>query len=106
MPSPSAQNCPRNRRLGTGGTSAMTANPQTGTAFEPVPQLDLAAQYAAVGAEVRAAVERVITSQQFILGREGAALEREIAAHCAVAHPIAIPSRTDAPLPALPPPAA
>jgi hypothetical protein len=52
----------------------MTANSQTGTAFEPVPQLDLAAQYAAIGVEVRAAVERVIASQQFILGREGAAL--------------------------------
>src|SRR5260370_39655569 len=96
MPSPFAQNCPRNRRLGTGGTSAMTANPQTGTAFEPVPQLDLAAQYAAVGAEVRAAVERGITSQQFILGREGAALEREIAAHCGVAHGSGVASGTDA----------
>jgi dTDP-4-amino-4,6-dideoxygalactose transaminase len=74
----------------------MTANPQTGTALEPVPQLDLAAQYAAIGAEVRAAVERVITSQQFILGREGAALEREIAAHCGVAHGIGVASGTDA----------
>jgi dTDP-4-amino-4,6-dideoxygalactose transaminase len=74
----------------------MTANPQTGTALEPVPQLDLAAQYSAVGAEVRAAVERVIASQQFILGREGAALEREIAALCGVAHGIGVASGTDA----------
>jgi dTDP-4-amino-4,6-dideoxygalactose transaminase len=74
----------------------MTANPQTRTALEPVPQLDLAAQYTAVGAEVRAAVERVIASQQFILGREGAALEREIAALCGVAHGIGVASGTDA----------
>jgi dTDP-4-amino-4,6-dideoxygalactose transaminase len=74
----------------------MTANPHTGKALEPVPQFNLAAQYATVGAEVRAAVERVITSQQFILGREGAALEREIAALCGVAHGVGVASGTDA----------
>ena len=74
----------------------MTVNPQRRTALEPVPQLDLAAQYAAIGVEVRAAVERVIASQQFILGREGAALEREIAALCGVAHGIGVASGTDA----------
>jgi dTDP-4-amino-4,6-dideoxygalactose transaminase len=74
----------------------MTANPQTGAALEPVPQLDLAAQYAAIGAEVRAAVEKVLASQQFILGREGADLEREIAALCGVAYGIGVASGTDA----------
>jgi len=74
----------------------MTANPQTGAALEPVPQLDLAAQYAAIGAEVRAAVEKVLESQQFILGREGAELEREIAALCGVAYGIGVASGTDA----------
>jgi len=74
----------------------MTANPQTGAALEPVPQLDLAAQYAAIGAEVRAAVEKVLASQQFILGREGAELEREIAALCGVAYGIGVASGTDA----------
>jgi dTDP-4-amino-4,6-dideoxygalactose transaminase len=74
----------------------MTPNPHTGTALEPVPQFDLAAQYTSVGAEVRAAVERVITSQQFILGREGAALEREIATLCGVAHGVGVASGTDA----------
>lgn len=64
--------------------------------LEAVPQLDLAAQYAAIGAEIRTAVERVMTSQQFVLGREGAALEEEIAALCGVAHGVGLASGTDA----------
>src|SRR5438309_8223702 len=63
---------------------------------EPVPQLDLAAQYAAIGAEIRTAVERVMASQQFVLGREGAALEEDIASLCSVAHGIGLASGTDA----------
>jgi dTDP-4-amino-4,6-dideoxygalactose transaminase len=61
-----------------------------------VPQLDLAAQYAAIGGEIRKAVERVLASQQFVLGREGAALEAEIAALCGVAHGVGVASGTDA----------
>jgi dTDP-4-amino-4,6-dideoxygalactose transaminase len=56
----------------------------------------LAAQYAAIGDEVRAAVERVLASQQFILGSEGAALEEEVAKLCGVAHGIGTGSGTDA----------
>ncbi len=63
---------------------------------EPVPQLDLAAQYAVIGAEIRTAVDRVLASQQFVLGREGAALEQEIASLCSVAHGIGLASGTDA----------
>jgi dTDP-4-amino-4,6-dideoxygalactose transaminase len=63
---------------------------------EPVPQLDLAAQYAAIGAEIRTAVERVMASQQFVLGREGTALEEEIAALCGVAQGVGLASGTDA----------
>jgi dTDP-4-amino-4,6-dideoxygalactose transaminase len=74
----------------------MSANPHPATTHEPVPQLDLAAQYAAIGAEIRAAVERVLASQQFVLGREGAALEEEIARLCQVAHGIGTGSGTDA----------
>jgi len=61
-----------------------------------VPLLDLAAEQAEVGAEVRAAVERVIASGHFILGPEGAALEREIAALTGVPHAVACNSGTDA----------
>lgn len=63
---------------------------------EVVPQLDLSAQYAAIGAEIRVAVDRVLASQQFVLGREGAALEEEIAKLCGVAHGIGLASGTDA----------
>src|ERR1700693_5626954 len=66
------------------------------SALEAVPQLDLAAQYAAIGGEIRDAVERVLASQYFVLGHEGAALEQEIATLCGVRHGIALASGTDA----------
>src|SRR5216683_4464085 len=78
----------------------MSSNPLAAT-YSPVPQLDLAAQYAAIGGEVREAIERVLSSQQFILGREGAALEEEIARLCGVAHGVGTGSGTDALLLAL-----
>jgi len=74
----------------------MIAQPQTTSLLDPVPQLDLAAQYAAIGAEIRAAVEKVLASQQFILGQEGASLEQEIAQLCGVAHGVGVASGTDA----------
>src|SRR6202795_3477062 len=74
----------------------MTAHPQTTSPPDPVPQLDLAAQYAAIGAEIRTAVERVLASQQFILGREGAAFEQEIAQLSGAAHGVGVASGTDA----------
>jgi len=74
----------------------MTSQPQIPSPFEPVPQLDLSAQYAAIGAEIRTALECVMASQQFVLGREGAALEEEIAKLCGVAHGIGVASGTDA----------
>jgi dTDP-4-amino-4,6-dideoxygalactose transaminase len=74
----------------------MTPQPQISSPPDPVPQLDLAAQYAAIGGEIRAAVEKVLASQQFVLGREGAAFEQEIAKLCGVAHGIGVASGTDA----------
>src|SRR6266849_2231018 len=74
----------------------MTSKPQIPSPPEPVPQLDLSAQYAAIGGEIRTAVERVMASQQFVLGREGAALEEEIARLCGAAHGIGVASGTDA----------
>jgi dTDP-4-amino-4,6-dideoxygalactose transaminase len=64
--------------------------------FEAIPQMDLAAQYAAIGAEIREAVTRVMASQKFVLGREGAALESEIATRCGVQHGVGVASGTDA----------
>jgi dTDP-4-amino-4,6-dideoxygalactose transaminase len=74
----------------------MSSHPQPNPLSEPVPQLDLAAQFAAIGGEIRTAVERVLASQQFILGREGVALETEIANLCGVAHGVGLASGTDA----------
>ena len=51
-----------------------------------VPLLDLKAQFATIGDEVRTAVDRLLTSQQFILGPEVEALERELADYLGCAH--------------------
>jgi dTDP-4-amino-4,6-dideoxygalactose transaminase len=75
---------------------AMSAPSQPNTLAEPVPQIDLAAQYAAIGAEIRTAIDRVTASQQFVLGPEGAAFEQEIANLCGVAHGVGVGSGTDA----------
>jgi dTDP-4-amino-4,6-dideoxygalactose transaminase len=61
-----------------------------------IPLLDLAADLREVGGEVRAALERVLVSGHFILGPEGAALEKEIAALVGVPHAVACNSGTDA----------
>jgi dTDP-4-amino-4,6-dideoxygalactose transaminase len=74
----------------------MTTQPQISLQPDPVPQLDLAAQYAAIGSEIRTAIERVLASQQFVLGQEGAAFEQEIAKRCGVAHGVGVGSGTDA----------
>ncbi len=74
----------------------MSADAHAAASPGPIPQLDLAAQYAVIGGEIRAAVERVLASQQFILGREGAALEKEVAQLCSVAHGVGVGSGTDA----------
>jgi dTDP-4-amino-4,6-dideoxygalactose transaminase len=74
----------------------MSSPSQPNPIREPVPQLDLAAQYAVIGGEIRTAVDRVLASQQFILGREGAALEEEIAKLCGVSQGIGLASGTDA----------
>src|SRR5258708_35603908 len=74
----------------------MTSKPQIPSPPEPVPQIDLSAQYGAIGGEIRTAVERVMASQHFVLGREGTSLEDEIARLCGVAHGAGLASGTDA----------
>src|SRR5918997_954997 len=66
-----------------------------------VPLLDLHAQYDALRAEMRRAVERVMESQQFILGPDVAALEEEVARYTASRHAIGCASGSDALLLAL-----
>lgn len=66
-----------------------------------VPLFDLTAQYASIRDEVLEAISRVCDSQQFILGPEVEALERELAASLDSPHAIAVSSGTDALLAAL-----
>ena len=76
--------------------NVMSTHPQPNPAVEQIPQFDLSAQYAAIGAEIRTAVEHVLFTQQFVLGREGTALEEEIATLCGVAYAVGVASGTDA----------
>ena len=62
----------------------------------PIPFLDLKAQYATIRHEVRAAIDRVVEAQQFMLGPEVEALEREVAEYSQCAHAIGVSSGTDA----------
>jgi dTDP-4-amino-4,6-dideoxygalactose transaminase len=66
-----------------------------------VPLLDLQAQYETIRDEVRAAVDRVFDSQQFVLGAEVQALEEEIARYSQTKFAIGCASGSDAVLLAL-----
>ena len=66
-----------------------------------VPLLDLQAQYATIRDEVRAGVDRVFESQQFILSSEVQALEEEIARYSQAKFAIGCASGSDALLLAL-----
>ena len=66
-----------------------------------VPLLDLKQQHAALREELRAAVERVLDSQQFILGEEVRLLEEELAAYTRARHAVGCGSGSDALLLAL-----
>ena len=66
-----------------------------------VPLLDLKAQHCQIQAEVRAAMDRVLDSQRFILGPEVEGLEKEIADYCQCNSGVGVSSGTDALLIAL-----
>src|SRR6185437_7397767 len=61
-----------------------------------VPTLDLKRQYAGIEEEIRAAIERVCVSQQFVLGPEVEALEQELAQFVGAKHAVGCASGTDA----------
>jgi dTDP-4-amino-4,6-dideoxygalactose transaminase len=61
-----------------------------------IPLFDATAQTAELMDEIRPALERVIHSQQFILGEEVAAFEAEMAAYLGCRHAIGVSSCTDA----------
>lgn len=66
-----------------------------------VPLLDLKAQYQSIKSEITSAVESVFESQHFILGKEGIALEEELAPYCHTKFAIGCASGSDALLLAL-----
>ena len=67
----------------------------------PIPLVDLKAQYRGIREEVRAAIDRVMDSQHFILGPEVDAFERELAAYTGAEFAIGVASGSDALLLAL-----
>jgi dTDP-4-amino-4,6-dideoxygalactose transaminase len=58
--------------------------------------LDLSLQYESIKEELRAAVDRVLSAQHFILGPEVQALEKEIAEYCGTCYGVGVASGTDA----------
>jgi len=67
-----------------------------GIQCEPVPVLDLGAQYRTIEHDINAAIRRVLESQHFILGLEVKALEQEVAVYCGRKFGIGVASGTDA----------
>jgi dTDP-4-amino-4,6-dideoxygalactose transaminase len=61
-----------------------------------VPLLDLSQQYAALAEPIRAAVDEVLATQNFILGPKGEAFEKAIADYCDAPQAIGVSSGTDA----------
>ncbi len=61
-----------------------------------VPFLDLSAQQRAIGEELRAALDEVLASQQFILGPHVERFEAAMAEYCGVPHAVGVASGTDA----------
>jgi dTDP-4-amino-4,6-dideoxygalactose transaminase len=61
-----------------------------------VPFVNLRAQYAELRDEIRAAVDGVLESQQFVLGQHSEALERDLAAYCDSKYAVALANGTDA----------
>jgi dTDP-4-amino-4,6-dideoxygalactose transaminase len=75
------------------GNPAMSA---TTAPLDSVPMLDLQRQYKKIQPEILAAVERVCSSQHYILGSEVEAFEREFAGFCGAADAVGCASGTDA----------
>jgi dTDP-4-amino-4,6-dideoxygalactose transaminase len=79
----------------------MTTSTSSKGSVQPFPFLDLKAQYRTIKAEINAAIQRVMESQQFILGPEVEGLEKEIAAYIQAQFAVACASGSDALLLAL-----
>lgn len=63
---------------------------------KPIPMVDPGAEYRLLKDEIDAAVSKVLASGRYVLGPEGEALEREIAAYVGAPHAVGCNSGTDA----------
>ena len=79
----------------------MTDTQTTKTSLEPIPPLDLKAQWFSIKGEISAAINAVVESQHFILGPQVQALEEEVAKYCGTKFAVGVASGTDALLLAL-----
>ena len=61
-----------------------------------IPLFDTSTPLAALRGELRAAIERVLDSERYILGPEVGAFEREFAAYCGADHAVGVANGTDA----------
>jgi dTDP-4-amino-4,6-dideoxygalactose transaminase len=61
-----------------------------------VPLLDLSEQYTSLAGPIRAEIDQVLATQQFILGPKVEEFEKAIAAYCGSPHAIGVSSGTDA----------
>jgi dTDP-4-amino-4,6-dideoxygalactose transaminase len=61
-----------------------------------VPFVDLQAQHSALGAEIRVAIDEVLTDCNFILGRQVREFEQSFAAYVGVAHAVGVSNGLDA----------
>jgi dTDP-4-amino-4,6-dideoxygalactose transaminase len=74
----------------------MNAPKETHQNMPLVPFINLRAQHDALRHEIRAAIEGVLESQQFVLGPHGEALESSLAAYCDAKYAVALANGTDA----------
>jgi dTDP-4-amino-4,6-dideoxygalactose transaminase len=79
----------------------VTDSQTTKTSLEPIPPLDLKAQWLSIKSEISAAINAVVESQHFILGPQVQALEEEVAKYCGTRFAVGVASGTDALLLAL-----
>lgn len=68
----------------------------SGSAKSPIPMVDPGAEYRSLKDEIDVAVSRVLASGRYVLGPEGEAFEREMAAYVGAAHAVGCNSGTDA----------
>jgi dTDP-4-amino-4,6-dideoxygalactose transaminase len=61
-----------------------------------VPLLDLKEQFRIIETDVRRAIDRILESQQFIMGHEVEALEKEVAEYIGVSYAVGVASGSDA----------